>query len=73
MHSQKNIVYELFNNEQFGKQLKDKFIPIYYVTLIIMNKKENRLNILKLPPEIKETVQDILTNIEELRKEYYPE
>nr|WP_319512365.1 tetratricopeptide repeat protein [uncultured Draconibacterium sp.] len=73
VHFQKNLVWKLFNNEEFGQNLKNKFTPIYYVTSKLINDKETKLNLLKIPPEIEETVHEIMDNIEKLRKEYYPE
>ena len=72
IHYQKNLVWKLFNDPEIGVQLKNKFAPLYYVTLILIDNEESKLNILKTPPEIEETVRDILSKIEDLRKEYYP-
>jgi tetratricopeptide (TPR) repeat protein len=73
VHFQKNIVWELFNKPEIGQQLKDKFLPVYYATASLIDTEESLSVMLKMPPEIEETVKDILSEIEKLRKEYYPE
>ena len=71
--TKKNLVWKLFNDPEIGVQLKNKFAPLYYATSILIDNEESKLNLLKTPPEIEETVKDILNKIENLRKEYYPE
>jgi tetratricopeptide (TPR) repeat protein len=73
IHYQKNLVWKLFNDPETGVLLKNKFAPLYYATSILIDNEESKLNILKTPPEIEETVKDILNKIENLRKEYYQE
>ena len=72
IHFQKNIVWELFNKSETGQHLKDKFLPVYYATASLIQTEESSQLLLKMPPEIEETVKDILSEIEKLRKEYYP-
>jgi len=72
VHFQKNIVWELFNKPETGQHLKDKFLPVYYATASLIETEESLQLLLKMPPEIEETVKDILSEIEKLRKEYYP-
>lgn len=73
VHYQKNLVWKLFNDPETGVLLKNKFAPLYFATSILIDNEESKLNLLKTPPEIEETVNDILNKIENLRKEYYPE
>jgi len=72
VHFQKNIVWELFNKPETGQHLKDKFLPVYYAIASLIETEESLRLLLKMPPEIEETVKDILSEIEKLRKEYYP-
>lgn len=72
VHFQKNIIWELFNKSETGQHLKDKFLPVYYATASLIETEESLQLLLKMPPEIEETVKDILSEIEKLRKEYYP-
>ncbi|HBL77523.1 MAG: hypothetical protein A2W90_10270 [Bacteroidetes bacterium GWF2_42_66] len=71
VHYQKNIVWKIFNDLEIRDQMKDKFKPLYYATSILINDKETELNRLKIPPEIEDTVNDILREIERLRGMYY--
>jgi hypothetical protein len=66
------MVWELFNKSETGQHLKDKFLPVYYATASLIETEESSQILLKMPPEIEETVKDILSEIEKLRKEYYP-
>jgi len=72
VHFQKNMVWELFNKSETGKELKDKFLPVYFASASLIDTEESLQLLLKMPPEIEETVKDILLEIEKLRKEYYP-
>ena len=69
IHQQKNLVLKLFQNQEIGKELQDKYSILYYVTLLLNNSKEENLE-LKIPPEIKETVNNILEQIKE-RQVFY--
>ena len=73
LHYQKNLVWQMFSDPEIGDQLKDQFKPLFYATSILINDKETELNRLKIPPEIEETVNDILIEIERLRTLYYKE
>jgi len=66
---QKNLVLKLFQNETFGEQLKDRYVIFYFATLILSNSEEENLD-LKIPPEIKSTVNDIVKQIFEDQKFY---
>jgi len=46
-----------------------KFAPIYYATLLL-NESENNIS-LKIPPEIKDTVDNILQEIKVGQNFYY--
>ncbi len=70
VHFQTKIVQSLFKDEIYGVDLQNKFAPIYYATEILTNENKEDIE-LKIPPEIKETVESILTTVKERRKEYY--
>ncbi len=61
IHYQTNLVISLFNNKEFGEKLKEQFIPIYYAASLLAGKDANME--IKIPPEIKDTVDQILENI----------
>ncbi len=69
IQNQKNLILKLFQNQEIGKELQDKYSILYYVTLLLNNSKEENLE-LKIPPEIKETVNNILEQIKE-RQVFY--
>ena len=73
VHHQKNLGWKIFNDAEIGIRFRNKFAPLYYVTSQLIDNEESKMNLLKIPPEIEEMVQDILNKIEKLRKEYYPE
>jgi DNA-binding transcriptional regulator GbsR (MarR family) len=64
-HGQANLVMKLFSNEHFGMQLKEKFLPMYYAANILANNGEQDNNYLKIPPELQETVDQLLARIDE--------
>lgn len=66
---QKSLMLKLFQNENFGKELKDRYTIQYYATLILSNSKEENLE-LKIPPEIQSTVDEVILEIKE-RQEFY--
>ncbi len=68
-HYQVNLVYHLFTTSEYSDKLRERFEPLYYVTGILANKDAKIA--LKVPPEIKETVDRILSNVEEKRAFYY--
>ena len=70
IHYQINMVYNLFNNQEYGTELKDRFQPLYFATAILA-KKDTNIE-LKIPPELKDTVYQLINDIMERRKFYYP-
>ncbi len=64
---QYNFMFKLFQENQFD--LKDKYKPIYYATLSLLG-KEYEDEYKKMPPELKETVEDILKKIEQMSIDY---
>ncbi len=68
--SQYHFVYEYFNSERGQSlQLKDHLLPIYYALMHYL-KDEHPQEYLRTPPELKETVQEIMDKVEEYRIAY---
>ena len=53
----------------FGKELQEKYTILYYVTLILNKVQDDNL-LLKIPPELQSTIDDILLKIETSQKFY---
>lgn len=68
-HHQVNLVIKLFTNTAFGEKLKEEHLPLYYAALLLAEKERN-LD-LKVPPEIKETVDLQVAEIRRLREKYH--
>lgn len=64
IHQQKNLVLNFFNNTEFGKELQDKYVVVYYATLLLTQQGDKNLK-LKIPPELNEPIQDLLKQIHE--------
>ncbi|MDR2773397.1 MAG: tetratricopeptide repeat protein, partial [Tannerella sp.] len=71
VHHQKSLVYKLFTHPEFGEKLQAQYTVLYYVCLILNNKKEDNL-MLKIPPELDSTVNDVLTKIKYMQKILFP-
>ncbi len=69
VQQQKTVVLNLFNHPEVGKTLTEKFIVFYYATLIINNVLEDNLE-LRIPPEVKETVNEVIEKILTEQKKY---
>jgi TPR repeat protein len=69
VHQQKTLILKMFNHEEFGKTLQDKYSVLYYVCMILNNKLDENLE-LRIPPEIRPTIDDVLANIDN-RQKYY--
>jgi len=68
--SQYQFVYQYFNSERGQSlQLKDHLLPIYYALMHYL-KDEYPQEYLRTPPELKETVQEIMDKVEEYRIAY---
>ncbi len=61
---QKHLVLSLFESEQHGKALKDRYVLLYYATLLLTNKVDNNLE-LRIPPEVMATVEAIIEKVKE--------
>jgi hypothetical protein len=64
---QYHTVYNYFQNEKW--QLKDRFKPLYYATLHYL-KDEYPTEYLRMGPELKETVEEIIADVEQMAIDY---
>ena len=69
VQQQKRIVLNLFEGKVLGKELQEKYTILYYVTLILNKVKDDNL-LLKIPPELQSTIDDVLLKIETQQKLY---
>jgi len=70
IHHQENWVLSLFEGAELGAALMQTQLPYYYATLMLKNPSDVKLK--AMPPELEETVQELVTRIKEGRKKYYP-
>ncbi|HRI60614.1 MAG TPA: tetratricopeptide repeat protein, partial [Saprospiraceae bacterium] len=68
-HEQKQLVLSLFESAQHGKMLRDRYELLYYATLILAQKTDDNL-LLKIPPEVLPTVQEIVEKVKEKQAFY---
>jgi hypothetical protein len=68
-HHQVNLVYRLFTSGGNASQLIEQYLPIYYATQLLMPDAQQAA--IKIPPELKETVNEMLVHIHESRDFYY--
>lgn len=61
-HEQKQLVLSLFESEKHGKALKSRYELLYFATLILAEKTEGNL-LLKIPPEVMPTVNEIVEDV----------
>lgn len=66
---QNQLVRLLFESELYGKMLRERYELLYYVTLILNHKTEENL-LLKIPPEVLSTVQEMVEKVKEKRVLY---
>lgn len=64
VQQQKSLVLGLFENKEFGIMLQEKYAVLYYVTLLLNDHKEENL-LLRIPPELKTTIDEVMTKISE--------
>jgi energy-coupling factor transporter ATP-binding protein EcfA2 len=69
IHQQKILVLNLFNHPDVGQKLQDEYKVLHYVCLILNKKTEDNL-ILKIPPEIKETIDGVINKIADNERFY---
>ncbi len=64
---QYHTVYKYFQQEEW--QLKDRYKPLYYATLHFL-RDEYAIDYLRMGPELLETVNDVLAEVEQMAKDY---
>lgn len=64
---QYHMAYKYFQQEEW--QLKDRFKPLYYATMYFLQ-DEYPTEYLRMGPELAETVQDILKEVEQMAVDY---
>jgi hypothetical protein len=69
IQQQKSLILKMFLHEEFGNTLQDKYSVLYYVCLLVNNKTDNNLQ-LSIPPEIKQTIDEILELIDQKQRFY---
>jgi hypothetical protein len=70
VHKQNNLVWQLFNNEQYGSKLKEMALPLYYVCAGFLAPKERGEELLKAGTEISESIELLRADILS-RQEHY--
>lgn len=73
VHQQTQLVNSLFEDEVVGKKLQQEFPQFYYASQLLYGKGGDENIDLKIPPEIKETVEQLIGHIKEKQKLFYPE
>jgi TPR repeat protein len=69
IHQQKELVLNLFIHSEVSQMLQDKLKVLYYVCLLLNKKTQDNL-ILKIPPEIQTTIDEVINYITEKEKFY---
>jgi energy-coupling factor transporter ATP-binding protein EcfA2/TPR repeat protein len=73
IHQQLQLVNSLFEDANIGKKLQQEFLPLYYACQLLSGKNRDENITLKIPPEIKNTVEELIEDIKERQKLFYPE
>jgi tetratricopeptide (TPR) repeat protein len=60
VHGQINLAVKLFSNPDFGNDLKDDLLPLFYATSMLSKQDKSEL---RIPPELKETVEALVADI----------
>ncbi len=64
-----HLVLSYFESEEYGKQLRDKYILLYYAVKILAGQKEDIIQ--KIPQEVLPTVEDITNDVEKKMDIYF--
>ena len=70
VHQQYSLVHNLFTHPELGKMLQDKYQVLYYVEQILNKNKDMEKILLKIPPELRSTVDEVMEYIQ-LRERFY--
>ena len=69
VQQQKNLVLRLFQNQELGTQLREKYLVLHYVTLLLNDVHDENFK-LRIPPEIQSTIDDVLEKIVQQQQRY---
>ncbi|MBS1660848.1 MAG: AAA family ATPase [Bacteroidetes bacterium] len=69
IHHQSPLVLDLFESPDVGPGLKEKFLPVYYATQLLT--LDAQPISIKIPPEIREVINDLLIAVYKGRDFYY--
>ena len=69
VQQQKSLVYNAFTHPEFGEQLQHQYAVLYYVCMILNGYTDNNL-MLKIPPELESTINDVLETIKDSQELY---
>lgn len=65
-----DFLYDYFTSEKGQEfQLKDRFKPLWYALMYYMQGRYPT-EYLRMPPEIRETVEEVIARVEQMRKDY---
>ncbi len=67
VQQQKNLVLRLFQNQELGVKLQEKYVVLYYATQLLCKVQDDNLK-LRIPPEIQSTLDDVLLKIATLHQ-----
>ena len=70
VHHQKTLVDKLFHHAEFGKRLREQYTVLYYASQILNGKEKEKNLLLRIPPELDDTVKDVLQNIKKEQERY---
>ncbi len=69
VQQQKTLVLRLFQHAELGVQLQEKYIVLYYATLLLNNVQDENLK-LRIPPEIQSTIDEVMEKIANQQRFY---
>ncbi|WP_318347129.1 tetratricopeptide repeat protein [Aquipluma nitroreducens] len=69
VQQQKNLVLRLFQHPELGSKLQEKYLVLYYVTLLLSSPQDENLR-LRIPPELQSTIDDVLEKIAKQQQLY---
>lgn len=69
VQQQKTLVLRLFQYAEIGAQLQEKYMVLYYVTLLLNNVQDENLK-LRIPPELQSTIDEVMEKIAKQQQFY---
>jgi tetratricopeptide (TPR) repeat protein len=70
VQQQKALVMRLFQSEEFGAKLRERYMVLHYVALLLNNPQDGNLK-LRIPPELQATIDDVLRMIKAQQQFYF--